>query len=97
MSKQVLRDQIANVIGNILKAAYDIEQTKPDVIKVVDNSISEFEAIVQSEVSKVLDRLITQQSTCHDCIHDDEEMGTVPYVSLNAIKAELAALKEVKK
>ncbi len=60
-------------------------------------SVDEAMQFIKNRETKILDRLTAQQSICHDCIHDDEEMGTVPYVSLNAVLAELAALKEVKK
>lgn len=75
--------------GRMIKWAIGLlNERKLGLLNKEKEELLDIKQFISSEVVKVLNRLSVQQRICHDCIHDDEELGTVPYVSLSAIEAE---------
>lgn len=49
LTEQELTDSIASILGEVVKACYDLDQTKGKVVAVIDSSISEYKNFIQSQ------------------------------------------------
>lgn len=49
-------------------------------------SRGELEKLLAGHDAKLRERLVGEQQTCYDCIHEDENLEPVPFVSIAAVE-----------
>jgi hypothetical protein len=86
------KSELERIVGNIITACYDVNQTKPGVIKVVDKSMADLQALITQQCNQARIALLNdlKQVTFNAVMGEKDAHGAIE----DYIAAELAQAKE---